>query len=912
MKNFKQFFLFFIIAIIIININPVRANSIAVNNSSELGDYLIVKLKDKKGVAKVKSAVSGSYKGSVNSPKLQINEITLNKSSSKYLQIKLPEKNLEKIQDLIGNLESLPDVEYAEPIYKVHINWTEVNGKAYPSDFDTPTDPLNHKHWYLERIGMPEVWKKQNCLTSPATCLDSTQNIVIAIIDTGLTVEGTQSNPLNVKFSYTNSCDGSECTLPISEEGVLNFDLNFVKSDEIPDEIIWTNPDESNTIYCNDIHGVDIDIHVYNEYHNVNSSCTEDNRKKEGIPADDFGHGTMVAHIIASQVNQGSTVNPIGITPKIKIMPIKVNVPFSNYFYTDRLAEAIVYAVDNGADIINISAGTLADTNLVRDAVNYANNHNVIIVASTGNAGRDSLDYPAAYTYEYSNVIAAGATSNDLSRAPYSNYDSKSTIYAPVGDGSAVNEFVLTRTPSCHMNNSCAPELNQNTNKYEKTYDTFTDTGAIGTSFAAPQISGMVAHFKTRRSSAASDLRNSMRIWTSNNIINVFKAKYYTYFAQSFYTQWKSQPALDDNLFSGVNYTLASEEELVKGLSQDWHPTHELMATLMYRPQIDRLYDSSNNIFVQEIINHDNHSNRYGYYLGDWDYGYWKTECSLTSTVSGVSSDSNGKFKALYCQSMDIDKIAVSFEYVKISPWNGDDRRTYASNDWSYGYWKAECKDNEVVVGASIKSGTRFLHGLLCAKYEIVPENHNILFFNHKDNRLVNNTGDWAPGNLKAECRDNQGVSGVSHYRRGNKYTDAILCKDLDDDPIFENTYNSYIWTHGDNRGSSLGGDWDYGYIKLQCADDEIASGLGTYWRSPNIRSVLCKKTQTNKVQLLNNVNTYDYSNHDSRGNTSTGDWNWGNIKGECASDEVLVGVSVDWRTGFPHKILCRKFNIID
>jgi subtilisin family serine protease len=82
------------------------------------------------------------------------------------------------------------------------------------------------------------------------------------------------------------------------------------------------------------------------------------------------------------------------------------------------LAKAIRYAVDNNAQVINMSFGTLVDSNAIHNAVNYALSHGVVLVASAGNSNTSATQFPAAY----SGVTGVSATNLQDVKASFSNY----------------------------------------------------------------------------------------------------------------------------------------------------------------------------------------------------------------------------------------------------------------------------------------------------------------------------------------------------------------------------------------------------------------------------------------------------------------------------------------------------------
>ncbi len=128
---------------------------------------------------------------------------------------------------------------------------------------------------------------------------------------------------------------------------------------------------------------------------------------------DDNGHGTHVAGIATATLNQAGTV---GVSNGSKIIPVKV-LNAQGYGYLSDVAKGIYYATDNGARVINLSLGAPTDSSLLRDAVNYATNKGVLVVAAAGNESGAPCSYPASY----SNVICVMATDSRNMLASFSN-----------------------------------------------------------------------------------------------------------------------------------------------------------------------------------------------------------------------------------------------------------------------------------------------------------------------------------------------------------------------------------------------------------------------------------------------------------------------------------------------------------
>ena len=149
----------------------------------------------------------------------------------------------------------------------------------------------------------------------------------------------------------------------------------------------------------------------------------------EGAPEDDVGHGTHVAGIIAATVNNGEGV--AGLSWRGRIMPVKVlDSTGSGTAYS--VAEGIIWATDHGADVINMSLGNYASAEFLHDAIRYAYDRGVVLVAASGNDNTDQPGYPAAYP----EVFAVAATDAGDNKAPYSNYGDYIDAAAP-GDAIA-------------------------------------------------------------------------------------------------------------------------------------------------------------------------------------------------------------------------------------------------------------------------------------------------------------------------------------------------------------------------------------------------------------------------------------------------------------------------------------------
>jgi serine protease len=161
-------------------------------------------------------------------------------------------------------------------------------------------------------------------------------------------------------------------------------------------------------------------------------------------PLDRNGHGTFIAGTLAESTNNGRGL--AGLAYGAKIMPVRV-LKKSGWGNAATISKGIRYAVDHGAQVINLSlefdpSVTSAEIPDIMSALQYAHRRGVVVVAASGNEGDASMAYPA----RSQNVISVGATTRDRCLAEYSNTDSRLDLVAP---GGGPDSSVLT-DPACH------------------------------------------------------------------------------------------------------------------------------------------------------------------------------------------------------------------------------------------------------------------------------------------------------------------------------------------------------------------------------------------------------------------------------------------------------------------------------
>lgn len=175
---------------------------------------------------------------------------------------------------------------------------------------------------------------------------------------------------------------------------------------------------------------------------------------------DDYGHGTMVAGIIGAI--KDNSIGIAGITQNTTLLVIKANEPGEGSFRDSSVINAIYYAIDQGADVINVSLGTSYANPDTRAAVQAAVENNILVVGATGNDGTDQLNYPASFP----EAISVSAVDSTMTIADYSNHNQEVDLSAPGSD------IVTTSMGGGYMTGS-------------------------GTSFAAPHVTGIIALYKS-------------------------------------------------------------------------------------------------------------------------------------------------------------------------------------------------------------------------------------------------------------------------------------------------------------------------------------------------------------------------------------------------------------------------------
>lgn len=279
------------------------------------------------------------------------------------------------VQEVMANVRALDNVVLAEYDYMYAAADTTL------IDSDTVAEAVQgnascQDQWYLRSGNLQKSW---DLLRTRGIAAGGDSSVVVAVIDTG------------VDYTHEDLKDNI-----------------WVNTKEIPGNGI----DDDGNGYIDDVYGVDLET-----------------GRDSGM--DDNGHGTHVAGIIAAANNH---IGVVGLAYNVKLMPIKAGMA-SGFFNQSQIAKGILYAYNNGADVINMSFGGSASTIAVQDALETAYTRCVLVAAAGNNGAPNSLlpTYPAALSYVMGVMsvdmrgVESGFTNYDV--VPYNSVEYE--VYAP-------------------------------------------------------------------------------------------------------------------------------------------------------------------------------------------------------------------------------------------------------------------------------------------------------------------------------------------------------------------------------------------------------------------------------------------------------------------------------------------------
>ena len=246
---------------------------------------------------------------------------------------------------------------------------------------------------------------------------------------------------VNAPEAWEQGYTGEGVVVAVLDTGVA-YNHNDLKDN------IWTNSDEiANNGTDDDGNGYVDDFYGWNFDGNNNNTIDKD------------GHGTHVSGTIAGMNNDFGVT---GVAYDAQIMPVKVLDDFGSGSNSS-VADGIYYAVDNGADVINLSLGSSFPSFGIQAALDYASSEGVLVVMAAGNSGGDAPLYPARYADQYG--VAVGAVNEDKELANFSNRAGSDTL-----------TYVT------------APGVDIYSTLPDNQYDSYS-----GTSMATPHIAGVAA-----------------------------------------------------------------------------------------------------------------------------------------------------------------------------------------------------------------------------------------------------------------------------------------------------------------------------------------------------------------------------------------------------------------------------------
>ncbi len=250
-----------------------------------------------------------------------------------------------------------------------------------------PNDSLFSKQWALATMRATEAWE----ITT------GTRDVLVAVIDTGIELDHPDLQP-NL---WINSAE----------------DLNNNQQRDAAD---FNNIDDDNNGFVDDVIGWD-----FTDAPNLPDG--DDYLERDNDPSDRFGHGTAVAGIIGAAAN--NRLGIAGLAPNCRLMALRAG-NAHGFLEEDDVASALVYAVQNGARVINLSFGDVVTSPLLRDVIRYAHRRGAVLVAAAGNSGTEELYYPASFA----ETIAVGASTSNDQLAAFSTHGSQLDLAAPGED----------------------------------------------------------------------------------------------------------------------------------------------------------------------------------------------------------------------------------------------------------------------------------------------------------------------------------------------------------------------------------------------------------------------------------------------------------------------------------------------
>lgn len=271
--------------------------------------------------------------------------------------------NSKTVTNAVKDFSSESEIEFSEPVFTGEAAGKKELNLSFTPPF-MPNDEMFSKQWYLNNEGqIPPTGRGNAKIGADINMVNAwdiekgSDKIIVAILDSG-----------------------------IKDDHPDLRNRMWINTGEVPDNGI----DDDDNGYIDDTKGWDF--------------AYDDN-----TPTDGFGHGTNIASVIGSTTN--NLVGFAGIDQKCKIMNCK-NLTSNNNGEYIWWAQSVKYAVDNGANVINMSEGGSDYSKTLKTAIDYAIEKDIMVCAAMMNKGDDQDYYPASFK----GVFAIGATDTDDNR----------------------------------------------------------------------------------------------------------------------------------------------------------------------------------------------------------------------------------------------------------------------------------------------------------------------------------------------------------------------------------------------------------------------------------------------------------------------------------------------------------------